>query len=355
MDPASLGTNQARLPGDSATDSISTFVRGPCNDDAFLAAFDNCTDAGQSSPFLVHGSHGTGKTHLLRALCRWHLGKQKRVLYWRGADLPGQIRNALDSKATKPLLQSAYDSCDVLAIDDVHEIANVDWVQSELFDLLECFSDHRKWLLISTLKPPRSYEGFPRRIRSRLQSGLVTHLQEVDEATRERFLIDQARRRRVDLPRQVAHLMARTICGNFPETTGALNSLLALARARRRKVTLELAKTVLDDLFDGVRQEKRTMLSAICETVESYFDVDHEQLVSRSKARASTFPRQVAMYLARRLTHLSLADIGGEFGGRDHSTVHYALHRVEERAAREAKTGALLVALEKRASAAART
>ena len=282
------------------------------------------------SPLFLHGGTGQGKSHLMHAIGHAFLEHNphaivlcmsaERFMY----DFVAAMR-ARDTHAFKQRLRGA----DLLLIDDLQFIAGKDATQEEFFHTVNEIMAAGKRLVISADRCPQALEGVEARIVSRMAVGLVADIKAPDLALR-RAILD---RKLADLPdtrvpRDVLDLLASRIHANIRELEGALNRVVAYAQLTGDSIDLDFAVATLGEVLRGV--QKRVTIDEIQKLVSAHFELKPLDLVSARRARAVARPRQIAMYLAKRLTTRSLPEIGRKFGGRDHSTVIHAVRRIEE-------------------------
>ncbi|MGJ3649241.1 chromosomal replication initiator protein DnaA [Sphingomonas sp. GlSt437] len=311
--------------------SFDRFVVDASNRVAFNAARALAEPgAPRFSPLFLHSSTGMGKTHLMHAIGAAHLAAnpQATAIYMSAERFMFEFVTALrarDTHAFKARLRSA----DLLMIDDLQFIAGKDSTQEEFFHTINEVMAAGKRLVVSADRCPQALDGVEPRIVARLGSGLVADIKAADltlrRAVLDRKLTDMPD---VSVPSDVLDLMAARITASIRELEGALNRLVAYAELTGEAIDLAFATTTLGDTLRG--SQKRVTIDEIQRAVSAYFDIKPIDLISARRARAVARPRQIAMYLAKRLTTRSLPEIGRKFGGRDHSTVIHAVKRIEE-------------------------
>ena len=282
------------------------------------------------SPLFLHSGTGQGKTHLMHAIGTAYLAAvpEARVLSMSAErfmfDFVQALRNR-DTHSFKTRLRSA----DLLLIDDLQFIAGKDSTQEEFFHTMNEVMGAGKRLVISADRCPQGLDGVEARITSRLSCGLVADIKTPDLALRRAVLA----RKLVDMPGanvpdEVLDLLAARITANIRDLEGALNRVVAYAQLTGVEIDLEFAVATLGDVLRGA--ERRVTIDEIQKAVSAHFELKPVDLVSARRAVVVARPRQIAMYLAKRLTTRSLPEIGRKFGGRDHSTVIHAVRRIEE-------------------------
>ena len=282
------------------------------------------------SPLFLHSGTGQGKTHLMHAIGHAFLAAvpDARVIAMSAErfmfDFVAALR-ARDTFAFKMRLRSA----DLLLIDDLQFIAGKDSTQEEFFHTVNEIMGAGKRLVISADRCPQALEGIEQRIIGRMAMGLVADIKAPSLELR-RTILDRKMRDLPDarVPVDVLDMLAARITGNIRELEGALNRVVAYAQLTGEAIDLDFAVSTLGDVLRG--SQRRVTIDEIQKLVSTHFDLKPVDLVSARRARAVARPRQIAMYLAKRLTTRSLPEIGRKFGGRDHSTVIHAVRRIEE-------------------------
>ena len=281
------------------------------------------------SPLFIHSATGLGKTHLMHAIGHAFLEAQPdaQVLFMSAErfmfDFVAAVR-ARDTFAFKQRLRAA----DLLMIDDLQFIAGKDSTQEEFFHTINEVMGAGKRLVISADRCPQALDGVEARILSRLGVGLVADIKAPDLPLRRAILDRKMGNLDTGVPLEVLDLLAGRITGSIRELEGALNRITAYAQLTGETVDLDFAVATLGDSLRG--SQRRVTIDEIQKLVSQHFELKPLDLVSARRARAVARPRQIAMYLAKRLTTRSLPEIGRKFGGRDHSTVIHAVRKVEQ-------------------------
>jgi len=282
------------------------------------------------NPLFLYGGVGLGKTHLMHAIA-WHIRRNnpaRRVLYLSAEKFMYQFIKALRCKEAFAFKEH-FRSVDVLMIDDVQFISGKDSTQEEFFHTFNALVDHNKQLIISCDRSPSDLEGMEERVRSRLGWGLVADIHATTYELRLGILqskIDLMTNTQV--PPKVLEFLAHKITSNVRELEGALNRVVAHATLVGRPITLETTQEVLHDLLRA--NDRRVSIEDIQKHVATHYNIKVSDMHSARRSRAVARPRQVAMYLSKKLTSKSLPEIGRKFGGKDHTTVMHAVKRVEE-------------------------
>lgn len=310
--------------------TFDTFVVGNSNRLAHAAAQAVAQNPARAyNPLFLYGGVGLGKTHLMHAIghaVEQH-SKNKRVLYVPAETFTNELINAIRDDTT-PEFRARYRGIDLLLIDDIQFISGKERTQEEFFHTFEALHGAQKQLVISSDRPPKNLTTLEERLRSRFEWGLITDIQPPDFETRMAILQKKANLENIDLSDRVLAYIAGRIETNIRELEGALIRLAAHASLHQVQMTEEMAQYVLKDILPPERQ-RRVTVNMIKRAVAQQYGLEMEDMVAKRRTRAVAFPRQVAMYLVRQLTDLSLPRIGEEFGGRDHTTVIHAVERVQ--------------------------
>ncbi len=309
---------------------FDNFVVGPCNRFAYAAAVGVSESPGRSyNPFFLHGSVGLGKTHLLQSLCYSLLERdpETRILYLSCETFINHFISALENGDLQKF-RNKYRNVDVLVVDDIHLLANKERTQEEFFHTFNTLYNASKQIVLSSDSPPKEIPTLQDRLVSRFKWGLVTEIEKPCYETRMAILKRKSRERGKEIPDSVAQLVAEHVDSNIRELEGAVNRLLGYASLNGLDVTPDLARHVLRDVF--LSPKGQPSMDDILRLVTSHFQIKVTELQSRRRTKAIAHPRQIAMFLARSITRHSLEEIGGFFGGRDHTTVLYAVEQIEK-------------------------
>jgi chromosomal replication initiator protein len=324
------------------------FVIGPENRMAHHAAMCVADKPGMVyTPLFVHGSVGLGKTHLLQAICL-HIQQAKpdaSIYYTSCEDFSDQYFGAMRGDAMSHFRQK-FRHVDVLVIDDIHTLRKLDRLQEEFFHTFNALYQSRKQIVLSADCPPEDIPHLEARLVSRFMSGLVCDVQAPSYETRVEILRVKARLRGFDLAADVARFVAERVDGSIRELEGAISRLQMRASVEQRPIDLDLARTAFND--HAAKVEPKIQIQTIIDAVTEYYGVKVSDLQSKRRQRSIALPRQVCMYLARKNTRYSLEEIGGYFGGRDHTTVMHAVRTVEDRRTSDSEFGKVVAALEER-------
>jgi chromosomal replication initiator protein len=300
------------------------------------------------NPLFLYGATGLGKTHLLQAIGHdiIHRSPNKTVMFISSEKFTNQLIESIATKNTAAF-RNKYRRVDVLLIDDIHFIAGRDATQEEFFHTFNALYDDRKQVIISSDRQPKEIRGLEERLVSRFEWGLVTDVQPPDLETRIAILQNKAIEERLTASHDVLRCIATYVTTNIRELEGALITILAYARLTSREISTELAEEVLRDLI-GRDKIKPITIQTVQRIVAEHFDVRIADLRGRSKTRQIAYPRQIAMYLCKRLMpNVSLAEVGEAFGGKDHSTVLHARRKIAAEVKNNRDTAQILKHLER--------
>lgn len=281
------------------------------------------------NPLFIYGGVGLGKTHILHAIGNQVVasGRTNRVLYLSSEQFINELIGSIRQDRMTGF-RDKYRNIDLLLIDDIQFIARKERTQEEFFHTFNTLYHERKQIVLTSDCPPKKIPTIAEQLRSRFEWGLIADIQAPDLETRIAILKKKAETLQMLLPDEVAIFIASQVKSNIRELEGCLSKLKAYASFGHHAVTIDLAKSVLRDLFDAM--PRKVTVDVVQKAVASHYQVDVESMTSKGRSRKVTLPRQIAMYLSRELTNLSLPDIGRNFGGRDHSTVLHACRKVEK-------------------------
>jgi chromosomal replication initiator protein len=277
------------------------------------------------NPLFLYGGVGLGKTHLLHAIGNACHGRGLNVIYVSSEEFTNEIINAIRTHTTQAFREK-YRSADVLLVDDIQFIAGKESTQEEFFHTFNTLHGQDKQIIVSSDRPPRSLVTLEERMRSRFEWGLAADIQPPDLETRLAILRAKAERAGRLIPDEILETVARRVQSNIRELEGALNRILAFADLSGQPLTPQLVEAALADLLP---QRQTILPEKIVELVAREWKTTVEALLGRDRSQKIAEPRQVAMYLLRKETDASLPQIGEVLGGRDHTTVMYAIGKIE--------------------------
>lgn len=311
--------------------TFDTFVIGQSNRFAHASAFAVAEQPGiVYNPLFIYGGSGLGKTHLLHAIGHYtkYLYPNLRVRYVNSEEFTNDFINSIRDDEGSSFKQ-IYRNVDVLLIDDIQFLAGKEATMEEFFHTFNALYNHQKQIVITSDLPPKQLTGFAERMRSRFGSGLNVDVQPPELETRIAILRKKAQSEILPVRDDIMEYIASHVTANIRELEGALIRASAAASMKKppEPITLAEAETYLKDLLSDTGGAEITS-ALVLSTVAKYFDVSIEDMQSKSRTRTLTNARQVAMYLLRELTEMSLPRIGNDLGGRDHTTVMHAVRKV---------------------------
>ncbi|MEI6476623.1 MAG: chromosomal replication initiator protein DnaA [Actinomycetes bacterium] len=310
---------------------FETFVIGASNRFAHAAAVAVAEAPAKAyNPLFIYGESGLGKTHLLHAIGAYakELYGGVRVRYVSSEEFTNDFINSIrDDKAS--VFQRRYRDLDVLLVDDIQFLENKERTQEEFFHTFNTLYNANKQIVISSDRPPKQLTTLEDRLRSRFEWGLITDIQPPELETRIAILRKKAAQDKLNAPDDVLEYIASKISTNIRELEGALIRVTAFASLNRQGVDLSLAEIVLKDLIPNESNPQITGATIMAQTA-AYFSLTLDDLCGTSRSRVLVNARQIAMYLCRELTELSLPKIGQMFGGRDHTTVMHADRKIRQ-------------------------
>jgi chromosomal replication initiator protein len=313
--------------------TFENFVLGPSNKHAHAYSLAVAESPAKAyNPLFIYGGVGLGKTHLMQAICHHIKNKAQgatpaRICYITSEKFTNELIDAIQRHSTSAFRQRYRNNVDVLVIDDIHFIAGKESTQEEFFHTFNALHDAHKQIIISSDRPPKEISNLQDRLVSRFSWGLTTDIQPPDLETRIAILKKKIEREPVSVPDDVIYFIAQLIKTNIRELEGALIRTIAYSLLEEKPITLELTKDVLKDLL---KEPKRLLtVDFIQRCVAEEFGVSLYELKTKKRNKTIVLPRQIAMYLSRELTELSLPEIGGFFGGKDHTTVLHSYNKIK--------------------------
>ena len=311
--------------------TFDTFVIGNSNRFAHAASLAVAEAPAQAyNPLFIYGGVGLGKTHLMHAIGHYVLSQSSdlKVVYVSSEKFTNELINSIRDDRNNEF-RSKYRNVDILLVDDIQFIAGKESTQEEFFHTFNALHEANKQIIISSDRPPKEIPTLEDRLRSRFEWGLITDIQAPDLETRIAILRKKAKVENIDVPNDVMLYIATKIKSNIRELEGALIRIVAYSSLTNKKVTVALAEEALKDIISEDKQEE-VNVDLIKRIVADDYKIKMDDFNSKKRTRAIAYPRQIAMYLTRELTELSLPKIGDEFGGRDHTTVIHAYDKIEK-------------------------
>jgi len=316
--------------------TFDNFVIGPSNRHAHAYSIAVAQEPAKAyNPLFIYGGVGLGKTHLMQAIChkiKAGAGGNLKIAYLPSEQFTNELIGAIQRHSTSNFRQK-YRNADVLVIDDVHFFGGKDSTQEEFFHTFNALYDAHKQIILSSDRPPKEISDLQDRLVSRFGWGLTTDIQPPDLETRVAILKKKIEREPVVVPDDVIFFIAQLIKTNIRELEGALVRTMAYSLMEEEPITIGLAKEVLKDLFK--EPKKLITVDFIMRCTAEEFGVSLGDIKTRKRNKTIVLPRQIAMYLSRELTDLSLPEIGQFFGGKDHTTVLHSYNKIKDTATRD--------------------
>ena len=333
------------LPGENAPQddgyelTFETFVVGPSNRFAHAA----CQAVASKpailyNPLFIYGNSGLGKTHLLSAVSKEFKNNfpNRSVVYVKSEDFTNEVIDAI-AKGTTQALRAKYRSADLLLVDDIQFIGGKASTQEEFFHTFNTLYEAKKQIVLTSDRPPRDIATLEDRMKNRFEWGLTADVQTPEFETRVAIIRRKAEGFDFDIPENVCEYIANKLKNNIRQLEGAVKKLRAFHLLEGRPVNIVTAQTAISDIINN-SQPTPVTVDKIIEEVARTYQVTPEDIRSQKRNAAVSKARQVAMYVVREITSMPMVEIGQTFGGRDHSTVVYALHQMEDRLEKEAHT-----------------
>lgn len=327
---------------------FDSFVVGNGNRMAHAASLAVAESPAQAyNPLFLYGNSGLGKTHLMHSIAHFILEKNPtaKVLYVTSETFTNELILSIQNNKNEEF-RNKYRNIDVLLIDDIQFISKKEGTQEEFFHTFNALHGSNKQIIISSDRPPKEIKTLEDRLRSRFEWGLIADIQPPDYETRIAILRKKAEVDKLTVPDEVLEYIAKNIASNIRELEGALTRIVAFATLTNEEISISLAENSLKDIFNNHAAVPITP-ELIQEKVANYFNIRVEDIQGSKKPKNIAFPRQISMYLCRKLLDISLPKIGENFGGRDHTTVIHAISKIEKQLETDAELQKTVVLLEK--------
>lgn len=319
--------------------TFDTFVVGPSNRFAHAA----CQAVASKpallyNPLFIYGNSGLGKTHLLSAVSSEFKANfpDRTVVYVKSEDFTNEVIDAI-GKGTTSALRAKYRNADLLLMDDVQFIGGKVSTQEEFFHTFNTLYEAKKQIVLTSDRPPKDIATLEDRLKTRFEWGLTADVQAPEFETRVAIIHRKAESFDFDIPENVCEYIANKLKNNIRQLEGAVKKLRAFHLLENRPVNIATAQTAISDIINNSQPTPVTVEKIIDEVARTY-QVTPEDICSQKRNAAVSKARQVAMYVVREITQMPMVEIGQTFGGRDHSTVVYAMHQMEDRLERESHT-----------------
>lgn len=311
--------------------TFDTFIIGSSNKFAHAASLAVAANpAGAYNPLFIYGNSGLGKTHLLYAICN-DVKKTRpnmKTLYIKGDDFTNELIDSIKKNKTSEF-RDKYRKPDILLVDDIQFIAGKDSTQEEFFHTFNSLYESKKQIVLTSDRPPKEIQTLEDRLRTRFEWGLIADIQPPDFETRIAIIKRKAELLDIDIPDEVCEYITARLKTNIRQLEGAVKKIKAMHLLGGESVTINTAQLAISDILNNDQPQPLTV-EKIIEEVSKTFDVSSDDIRSSKRASSISNARQIAMYVVREITQMSTTSIGKEFGGRDHSTVVYAIQQIEK-------------------------
>ena len=310
--------------------TFDSFVSGPSNQFAHAAAMAVANNPATTyNPLFIYGGVGLGKTHIVHAIGNEILNKNKgmKIRYYSSEKFTNELINSL-RHAKMDEFRNKFRSIDVLLIDDIQFIAGKKSTQEEFFHTFNALYESHKQIVVTSDKFPKEIPALEERLRSRFEWGLIADIQAPDVETKQAILKMKADQNNIILPEDVSFFLASSVTSNVRELEGYLIRIGAYASLTSIPISLDMAKNILKNII--VEQSREITIENIQKIVANHYQIKTSDLKSPKRLKTLVLPRQIAMYIGRKLTSASYPEIGAKFGGKDHSTVIHAIKKIEK-------------------------
>ena len=346
--PTMNGENKPQKNDNLAIDAVpeltfDTYIVGSSNKFAHAASLAVAANpAGSYNPLFIYGNSGLGKTHLLYAICndikKTH--PEMRTLYIKGDEFTNELIDSIRRGTTIEFHQK-YRKTDILLVDDIQFIAGKDSTQEEFFHTFNTLYEANKQIVLTSDRPPKEIQTLEDRLRTRFEWGLIADIQPPDFETRIAIIKRKAELLDIEIPNNISEYIATKLKTNIRQLEGAVKKMKAYYLLQGDKPAMSTAQAAISDILNNDQPPPLTV-EKIIEEVARTFGVSADDIRSSKRASNISNARQTAIYIAREITQMSMTSLGSEFGGRDHSTVVYALQQVEKTMKKDAKTKAMI-------------
>ena len=321
--------------------TFDRFIVGPSNKFAHAAAIAVSQNPGKAyNPLLIYGNSGLGKTHLLLAIGQTirHNNPSAKIAYVKGEEFVNQMVKSIGTGTAENFRQK-YRNADLLLMDDIQFIAGKESTQEEFFHTFNTLYESKKQIVLTSDRPPRDIATLEDRLKTRFEWGLTADVQPPDFETRMAIIKRKAELVGLSVPDNVCEFIAQKLKSNIRQLEGTVKKLNAIHLVEGATPTISTAQRAISDIVNN-EQPAPVTVSKIIEEVGRTYGVSPEDIKSSKRNANVSFARQISMYVVREITQMPMVEIGKEFGGRDHSTVVYAIQQIEEKSARDPVTKA---------------
>lgn len=318
--------------------TFENFIVGSSNRFAHAAAIAVANDRGREyNPLFIYGQPGLGKTHLLHAIGNVVRKNhpQYRIIYVKGEDFTNELITAIQASSV-PAFRGKYRMADLLLIDDIQFIAGKERTQEEFFHTFNTLYEAGKQIVLTSDRPPKEMSTLEDRMRSRFENGVLADIQPPDLETRMAIIADKAKKLGCELPQDVMYEIAENLKSNVRQLQGTIKKIKAKHELGGEPITIKMAQTVIDEV-KSINPGLNPTPQMILQAVSNFYSLPVDQILANKRSKDTVVPRQMAMYLVRKLTSSSLPEIGKVFG-RDHTTVMHACNKIEDARKQNAET-----------------
>ncbi len=312
--------------------TFDTFVVGDSNKHAHAACYAVAKNPSKAyNPLFLYGNTGLGKTHLLKAIRNEIMTTHPefKTIYITGEEFTNELIDNIRNK-TMPEFKNKYRSVDVLFVDDIQFIANKDSTQEEFFHTFNALYEANKQIVLASDRPPRDIQLLENRLRSRFEMGIITDIYLPEYELKVAIIKQKAKTYGMELPEDVVDFVAMKIKNNIRQLEGVLKKIMAFQLISNLPPSIAIASSAVRDITSE-NEPMPLLFERVLKEVSQEFNVSEKDILSKKRIETVTFARQIAMHIMREITDLSLPEIGQMFNGRDHSTVHHALKKIEAR------------------------
>ncbi|MDR0404563.1 MAG: chromosomal replication initiator protein DnaA [Oscillospiraceae bacterium] len=317
--------------GEEEEFTFNTYIVGSSNKFAHAAAMAVAANPARAyNPLFIYGNSGLGKTHLLYAICNEvkHSKKNLTPVYIKGDGFTNELINSIKKNTTSEFHEK-YRKADIFLVDDIQFIAGKDSTQEEFFHTFNSLYEAKKQIVLTSDRPPKEIQTLEDRLRTRFEWGLIADIQTPDFETRIAIVKRKAELLQVNLPNDVTEFIATKLKANIRQLEGAVKKMKAYLLLKKQEPNITTAKEAISDTLNSDQSPTVTLEKIIEETART-FGVSNEDIKSSKRSATISNARQAAIYICREITQLSTTVIGEEFGGRNHSTISYAIQQVEK-------------------------
>ncbi len=311
---------------------FENFVRGKSNEFAYAAALAVAEAPGKTTynPLFLYGGVGLGKTHLMHSIGNYILSQnsESKVLYISTETFMNELINSIRERKNQEF-RNKYRDIDVLLVDDIQFLSEKEGTQEEFFHTFNTLYDANKQIVISSDQPPKEIKTLEERLRSRFGCGLIVDITLPDFETRTAILDKKAELENLSVPKDVIHFIAKNIVSNIRDLEGALNKVTYSAKIKKEQLTVAFAEKEIKDLINN-NIIKEITLDHIAEIITDYYKISVADMCGKKRTQNLTYPRQIFMYMSRKLLDISLLKLGEYLGGRDHSTIMHGCEKISQ-------------------------